>query len=80
MASFSELIQSGKPVLADFFAAWCGPCNIMAPILRQAKDSLGDSATILKMDVDRNPAVAGKYRFRSVPGLILCKDGQVKWR
>lgn len=82
MASFAELLTSGKPVMVDFYADWCGPCKMMAPILKQAKEALGDTVTILKVDVDRNrnPAVAEKYRIQGVPTLILFKDGQVKWR
>jgi thioredoxin 1 len=80
MTSFSEVINSDKPVLVDFFATWCGPCKMMAPILQEVKTAMGDQVTILKIDVDKNPEVSGQFQVQSVPTLILFKQGQVKWR
>lgn len=78
-ASFTELTKSEKPTLVDFHAEWCGPCHMMKPILEKLKEEMGDGIRIIKIDIDKNPAIANQYDVRSVPTLAVFKDGQLKW-
>jgi thioredoxin 1 len=80
MSKFSELINSEKPVLVDFYATWCGPCKTMSPMLKELSDKLGDKANIIKVDVDKNPNATQHYQVQGVPTLILFKKGEIKWR
>lgn len=80
MSEFNNIIKDSKPTLVDFFATWCGPCKMMHPILEKLKEKIGDSASIIKVDVDKNQELSAQFRVQSVPTLIIFKDGEVKWR
>lgn len=78
--SFWDIINADKPVLVDFYADWCGPCKMMAPVIDQLKSVVGDRARILKINVDTAPAVSARYGISGVPAFILFKKGNIVWR
>ncbi len=73
----ADVLKSSKPVLVDYWAAWCGPCKMIAPILEEVAKEYGDRITIAKLNVDENPETAAKFGIRGIPTLMLFKDGQV---
>jgi len=80
METFQAIIQGDKPVLVDFFATWCGPCKAMSPIVESIGKEMLGQARVLKVDVDKNQALASQYQVQAVPTFILFKKGQVVWR
>lgn len=79
-ANFNSIIGESKPVIVDFHALWCGPCKVQSPILKELADELGDRVRVIKIDVDQNPEISGRYQIRSVPTLMVFKNGQILWR
>ncbi|MDP3181075.1 MAG: thioredoxin [Bacteroidota bacterium] len=79
-ANFDTIINDTKPVIVDFHALWCGPCKAQSPILKEVAAELGDRVRVIKIDVDQNQQLAGRYQIQSVPTLMVFKSGQLVWR
>jgi len=75
--NFNEIINSEKPVLVDFYATWCGPCKTLSPVLDQMKETYLGKAEIVKIDIDENFELASKYNIRSVPTIMIFKNGEI---
>ena len=80
MENFNELIQSEKPVLVDFYAEWCGPCQMLKPRILDVADRIGEDAKVVQIDVDKEKEIAERFRIQSVPTLIIFKKGKQLWR
>ena len=78
--NFETIINDSRPVIVDFHALWCSPCKIQSPILKEVATELGESVKIIKIDVDQNNEIAGRYNVQSVPTLIIFKNGKLIWR
>lgn len=78
--SFTDIINGEVPVLIDFYATWCGPCQYQLPIMDEVASEMGEGARVLKVDIDKNQSLASKLGIRSVPTLMIFKKGEIKWR
>ncbi len=80
MSKFNDLITGEKPVLVDFYAEWCAPCKVTAPIIKQVAERMGEKVVVLKVDVDRNQAIAKQLNIQGVPTLVIYKKGNIVFR
>src|SRR5215467_5205482 len=80
MGAFQELIQSDKPVLVDFYADWCGPCKVMAPVIKEVAQAVEGKARVVKINVDNNTEAAQAYGISGIPTFIVFKKGNIIWR
>ena len=78
--NFDSIINDTRPVIVDFHALWCGPCKVQSPILSEIASEFGERVRVIKIDVDQNPGLAGKYHIQGVPTVILFKNGKLVWR
>ncbi|MDP2336382.1 MAG: thioredoxin [Bacteroidota bacterium] len=79
-ANFESIISDTKPVVVDFHALWCGPCKVQSPILKEVATEFRDRVRVIKIDVDQNQEVANRYQIRSVPTLMIFKNGEIKYK
>lgn len=79
-ANFNILINDPHPVVVDFHALWCGPCKVQSPILKEIAGELGDKVRIIQIDIDQNQELANRYQIRSVPTLMIFKNGEIKYK
>ena len=77
---FSDIVNSGKTILVDFYADWCAPCKMLQPILQELNGMVNDNVRIIKIDVDKNPMASSTFQIRGVPTLMIFKNGEIKWR
>lgn len=80
MGKFNELVNGEKPVLVDFHATWCGPCKAMSPVISDVAKKMKGKATVIKIDVDKNPQLSNSLNIRGVPTFIIYHKGEIKWR
>ena len=78
--TFENIISDSRPVIVDFYADWCGPCKMQSPILKEVASDLGERVRVIKIDVDRNSEIAGRYQIRSVPTLMIFMEGAIKYK
>ena len=77
---FKDVINSNKPVLVDFYATWCGPCQALSPVIGEVKKELGTKMRVIKIDVDKKKAISNKYKVKSLPTLAIFQNGKILWR
>ena len=77
---FNDIINGKKPVLVDFYATWCGPCQALSPIIGEVKKELGTSMKVIKIDVDKKKSISNKYKVKSLPTLAIFQNGKILWR
>ncbi len=77
---FKDIINSKKPVLVDFYATWCGPCQALSPVIGEVKKELGTKMKVIKIDVDKKKSISNKYKIRTLPTLAIFQNGEILWR